>query len=73
MMRARILLMGAAALGLVACGPKAGDPKRQIGAHPDLPPLHQYLLPPMKVVSNVGWGSARPKVAAGLAVRLLVQ
>jgi glucose/arabinose dehydrogenase len=63
----------ATALVLVACGPKPGDPKRQIGAHPYLPPIHQYLLPPMHVVENVGWNGAVPKVAPGLAIKALAK
>jgi glucose/arabinose dehydrogenase len=53
---------------VVACGPQPIDPKRQIGAHPFLPPIHQYLLPPMRVPNNVGWGDAMPKVAHGLKI-----
>ena len=45
------------------------DPHRQVGAHPYLPPIHQYLLPPMHVVKNVGWGGAAPKVAHGLQIK----
>ncbi len=70
---ARLALFAGMALSLAACGPKAGDPSRQIGAHPYLPPLHQYLLPPMKVVTNIGWGSAKPKVAAGLAINVFAK
>ena len=62
-------LMAAGLAGLVACGPAPMDPKRQIGAHPVLPPIHQYLLPPMHVVSTIGWGNAVPKVAAGLQIK----
>jgi glucose/arabinose dehydrogenase len=63
----------ATALVLAGCGPKPGDPKRQIGAHPYLPPIHQYLLPPMHVVENVGWNGAVPKVAPGLAIKVLAK
>jgi hypothetical protein len=45
------------------------DPRKQIGPHPYLPPIHQYLFPPMHVVTNIGWGHATPKAAAGLAVK----
>jgi hypothetical protein len=62
------LLFGVALLALTACGPSPIDPKRQIGAHPYLPDIHQYLLPPMHVVKNVGWGDSAPKAASGLKV-----
>jgi glucose/arabinose dehydrogenase len=68
------LLLGTVALfALSACGPAPIDPKRQIGAHPYLPKIHQYLLPPMHVVKNVGWGSATPKAAPGLKVAALAK
>src|ERR1700759_682619 len=67
MRKARFLCV-AAMLALAACGPPPIDAKRQIGAHPYLPPIHQYLLPPMHVVKNVGWGDATPKPAPGLKV-----
>lgn len=57
-------------LALSACGPAPMDPQRQYGAHPYLPPLHQYLLPPMHVPKVVGWNGAKPTVAAGLTVQL---
>jgi hypothetical protein len=65
----RALLCTAAALALAACGPQPINPKRQIGAHPDLPDIHQYLLPPMHVVTNIGWNGATPRAAAGLRVK----
>ena len=65
----RSALLACTALALAACGPSPGDPRRQIGPHPYLPPIHQYLLPPMHVVSNVGWGKLTPKVASGLHVK----
>jgi glucose/arabinose dehydrogenase len=68
-MNTRILLCTAAALALAACGPAPVNPKRQIGAHPYLPDIHQYLLPPMHVVKNVGWNGATPKPAPGLSVK----
>jgi glucose/arabinose dehydrogenase len=63
--------MGVAAVGLASCGPSPIDPKRQIGANPYLPDIHQYLLPPMHVAKIVGWGDAKPTVAAGLKVEAL--
>lgn len=53
---------------LSACGPDPIDPHRQVGPHPYLPPLHQYLLPPMHVAKVVGWNGATPAAAAGLKV-----
>lgn len=55
-------------MGLSACGPNAGDPRRQIGADPYLPPIHQYLLPPMHIAKIVPWNGATPTVPAGLKV-----
>ena len=56
-------------LGLAACGPKPIDPRQQIGADPYLPPLHQYLLPPMHLAKVVGWNGATPTVAPGLRIQ----
>src|SRR5882757_239415 len=64
----RRLLCGAAALSLAACGPAPINPKRQIGTHPYLPAIHQYLLPPMHVAENIGWGNAKPAVARGFQI-----
>src|SRR3954467_10789691 len=58
----------AIALLLTACGPSPINPKRQVGAHPYLPNIHQYFLPPMHVVKNVGWGDLTPTAAQGLKV-----
>jgi glucose/arabinose dehydrogenase len=66
--RKSFLLATIALFALTACGPTPIDPSRQIGAHPYLPKIHQYLLPPMHVPKNVGWGGGAPKVAAGLKV-----
>jgi glucose/arabinose dehydrogenase len=54
---------------LAGCGPAPMDPSLQIGATPYLPPIHQYLLPPMHVAKVVGWNGAMPSVAAGLKVQ----
>jgi hypothetical protein len=40
-----------------------------LGAHPYLPPIHEYLLPPMHVVTNAGWGSTMPKVPDSLRIK----
>jgi glucose/arabinose dehydrogenase len=57
------------ALALAGCGPRPIDPHRQFGRDPYLPPLHQYLLPPMHVAKVVGWNGASPTVAPGLKVQ----
>jgi glucose/arabinose dehydrogenase len=56
-------------LALAACGPRPIDPQRQFGRDPYLPPLHQYLLPPMHVAKVVGWNGAVPTVAPGLKIQ----
>ncbi len=59
-------------LGLAACGPKPIDPRQQIGPNPYLPPIHQYLMPPMLVPKAVGWAAgATPTVAPGLQIKAL--
>jgi glucose/arabinose dehydrogenase len=72
-MTRRHLLAAAALVALCGCGPDADDPRKQIGPHPDLPAPHQYLIPPMHVVKNIGWGNAMPKVAAGLRITALAR
>ncbi|MGN6515346.1 MAG: PQQ-dependent sugar dehydrogenase [Rhizomicrobium sp.] len=67
-MRRGLCLMAASALALSACGSAPGDPKRQEGPHPYLPPMHQYLLPPMHLASKAPWGNDTPKVAPGLKI-----
>lgn len=67
----RVVLCAATALSLAACGPSPNDPKRQIGAHPYLPPPHEYLLPPMHLATMGKWGNATPSVAAGLQIKAL--
>jgi hypothetical protein len=64
-------LSSAALLALAACGPSPIDPHRQIGANPYLPPIFQYLMPPMRVPKIVGWGGATPTVPAGMKVTAL--
>src|SRR5258705_7529219 len=53
--RLAALLVAVAGLGLTGCDDHAGDPKMQIGANPVLPPLQQYLMPPMRIAKVVGW------------------
>ena len=66
-----LALCGVAILTIAACGPAPIDPQRQIGAHPYLPDIHQYLLPPMHVASIAPWGHATPTVPAGLKIKAL--
>ncbi len=69
---ARFALVAAAALGLAACDEAAaGDPSRQIGADPFLPPPNEYLMPPMHIAQQAPWGDATPTVPAGLQVKAL--
>jgi glucose/arabinose dehydrogenase len=56
-------------LALTGCGPKPIDPRRQVGPEPYLPPIHEYLLPPMHVAKIVSWNGATPTVASGLKVQ----
>jgi glucose/arabinose dehydrogenase len=56
-------------LMLAGCGPAPIDPSRQVGPNPYLPPIHQYLLPPMHVAKVVGWNGGTPIVPAGLKVQ----
>ncbi len=62
----------AALLLLAACGPRSMDANRQVGPNPYLPPIHQYLMPPMHLATIVGWhGNETPSVAPGLQIRPL--
>jgi glucose/arabinose dehydrogenase len=67
-------ILAAAFLSLWTCGPEPIDPHRQIGANPYLPPIHQYLVPPMHVAKNVGWKDGEtPTVPAGLQIQALAK
>jgi len=70
-MTLRKLLCATAALSIAACGPAPIDHRRQIGPHPYLPDIHEYLLPPMHVPTAGKWGSAKPTVPAGLQIKAL--
>src|SRR5258708_10290046 len=69
--RLAALLVAVAGLGLAGCDDHTGDPKMQIGANPVLPPLQQYLMPPMRIAKVVGWGNETPTVPEGLQVKAL--
>lgn len=69
--RVAAIMTAVAGLGLAGCNDTGGDPKLQIGANAVLPPLHQYLLPPIRIATPVGWGSETPKVPQRLQVHAL--
>jgi glucose/arabinose dehydrogenase len=67
-----LILPGALALCLAGCNDQGGDPKAQIGPHPNLPEQTQYLLPPMHIARVVGWKQGEtPTVAPGLKIEAL--
>ncbi|HEY1978526.1 MAG TPA: sorbosone dehydrogenase family protein [Xanthobacteraceae bacterium] len=52
----------------------AFDPTSQVGPNPVLPPLQQYLFPPMRLAKVVGWQQREtPTVAPGLKIEPLAQ
>jgi glucose/arabinose dehydrogenase len=60
----------AALLILAACDDKVASPSQQYGAHPVLPAAHQYIMPPMRVPTAIGWTAGEtPAVATGLKVQ----
>jgi len=64
------LLAGAAILALTAAAPDNFDTNTQIGPNPVLPPLQQYLFPPMHLAPVVGWKSSEtPNAAPGLKIQ----
>lgn len=71
-MNKRILAstLALACLGLGACSHKASyTPDEQSGSNPPLPPLHNFLVPPMRVPNGVGWKAGQtPQVAGGLKI-----
>lgn len=59
-------------LALAACSRPAFAPGQQQGADPRLPEPHQYLLPPMKIPTPVGWKDGEtPTVPAGFTITAL--
>ena len=65
----RLAIVAIAGLGLAGCYENGGDPKIQIGANPVLPPLQQYLIPPIRIAKVVPWGNETPTVPHGSAPR----
>ena len=68
---AAMAVVAAGALSLAACDDRGGDPARQIGAHPYLPELQQYLLPPIRIARPAPWNGETPKVAEGLQIHAI--
>jgi glucose/arabinose dehydrogenase len=71
--RVRAALACATALTLAACSEEPPfDVASQIGPNPNLPPLQQYLFPPMHLARVVGWKEGeKPTVADGLKIEAL--
>ncbi len=73
-LKARLTFAGAAILALTGAGTDNFDTQSQIGPNPVLPPLQQYLVPPMKLAPGVGWKSGElPTVPSGLRVQAFAQ
>jgi hypothetical protein len=69
---ASLALLCSSALCLTGCNEQGGDPKAQIGPHPNLPELNQYLVPPMHIARVIGWKKDEtPTVAQGLKIEAL--
>jgi glucose/arabinose dehydrogenase len=67
-----VVVLCASALSLAACNDGSGDPKAEIGANPSLPPLRQFLFPPMHIARVVGWKqSEKPAVPQDLKIDAL--
>ncbi|MCA6108194.1 PQQ-dependent sugar dehydrogenase [Bradyrhizobium cenepequi] len=68
---AAVAVVAAATLSLAGCDDSGGAPARQIGVHPYLPELQQYLLPPIRIARPVPWGGETPKVPEGMQIRAM--
>lgn len=72
--RLGLALVCSSALTLAACSDSGSsfDPESQIGPNPNLPEPKQYLFPPMRLASVVGWKDGeKPTVANGLKIEAL--
>jgi glucose/arabinose dehydrogenase len=75
-MTRRLALAGALAILAAGCsdGSADFDVASQIGADPKLPPLEQFLLPPLNVPSAVGWADGdAPQAPPGFRVQPLIR
>jgi glucose/arabinose dehydrogenase len=69
---AACILLGATALTLAVGAAEPSGPSSQIGPNPKLPEPQQYLFPPMRVASVVGWKNGEtPSVAEGLKIEAI--
>jgi glucose/arabinose dehydrogenase len=67
-----IVALCALASCVAGCDDEGGDPKAQIGPHPNLPEATQYLLPPIHIARIVGWKKGeKPSVPEGLKIDAL--
>jgi len=73
----RIALLALACVSSAALAARAADafdPMSQVGPNPVLPEPQQYLFPPMRLATVVGWKQGEtPTVAAGLKIEPLAQ
>jgi glucose/arabinose dehydrogenase len=70
--RIGLALACASALTLGSCNDDTFDVTSQIGPNPNLPEPQQYLFPPMRLASVVGWKEGeKPTVASGLKIEAL--
>jgi glucose/arabinose dehydrogenase len=73
-MMSHVRLLGSALLCssllcLGGCSDGSGDPRAEMGSNPNLPPIHQFLLPPIHIARVVGWnGNETPTAAQGLKI-----
>jgi glucose/arabinose dehydrogenase len=66
-----LMVLCGAAICLAGCD-QGGDPAAEIGPHPDLPALQQFLFPPMHIAQIAGWKKDEtPTVAQGLKIQAL--
>jgi glucose/arabinose dehydrogenase len=71
---AMLTLVFASSAILTARADETFDTMSQVGPNPVLPPLQQYLLPPMHLARVVGWKPGEvPAVAPGLKIEALAQ
>ena len=65
----RSVVLCGSLLCLAGCNDGSGDPRAEMGSNPNLPAIHQFLLPPMHIARVVGWnGDETPTAAQGLKV-----